>query len=542
MEQAAGLSRLRHGYPESELLQALPIHTKMSADRDISKQGLAASPMPRAVCRALDAMRGNLGHRWTIGELARVAGTSARTLQRQFVLFLGKPPRAVLQDIGFEQARRELLQGLRCEKVMDVASRCGFQHFGRFSVEYRRRYSETPSRTLKRKAVFAAALSSMSAPAVLTGERVTMAFAGIQSGADHVEVAADVAASLSAALTRAGIAVMREDRRARYGLTGTVRAGGSQLRFLFRLTDNESGRQIWAHRADSMICDDVASDESLATRIAAALQPCLRRAEIAHALRKPGSELSPHDLALRAMPGALSLDEEGNARALELLEQAMERDSREPLAIALAAWVRLQRVVYHFTNELRRERARGIELTQKALALSGDATTLVVLGNALTLLDEQDAAARVIARALSMDGGSAWAWSRSGWIDVYRGDPESAIERFKIALDLAPDDALAFNSQVGIGCAHFFAGAYAEAAQWQERALSAHPSAFWVHRTLCPTYVHANAKLQARRSLGMLRVRYPELTLEQVRLGMPPLRPAHGDLIAGALAEAGLPA
>ncbi len=66
-----------------------------------------------------------------------------------------------------------------------------------------------------------------------------------------------------------------------------------------------------------------------------------------------------------------------------------------------------------------------------------------------------------------MDGGSAWAWSRIGWIDVYRGDQESAIERFKIALELAPDDVLAFNNPIGIGCAHSFAGAYAEAAQWQ---------------------------------------------------------------------------
>ena len=63
-----------------------------------------------------------------------------------------------------------------------------------------------------------------------------------------------------------------------------------------------------------------------------------------------------------------------------------------------------------------------------------------------------------------------------------------------------------------------------------------------LRRTLCPTYLYANAKPQARRHLEMLRGRYPELTLEQVRLGMPPLRPAHGDLIAGALAEAGLPA
>jgi AraC-like DNA-binding protein/tetratricopeptide (TPR) repeat protein len=497
--------------------------------------------MPRAVRRALDAMHANVGHRWTITELARIAGASARTLQRQFVSFHGKTPLAVLRDIGFECARRELLQGTSGEKIMDVACRCGFPHFGRFSVEYRRRYGETPSQTLKRQAVFAAALCSRPAPVIPARDRVTLCFAGIEAGPDHLEVAADVAAGLAMALTRAGIAVTREKQVARYQLAGAIRGCGPRLRLLFRLADNENGRQLWAHRADSLLCDDVTNEESLATRIAAALQPCLRSAEIEHALRKPGSELSPHDLALRAMPGVLSLSEDGNAQAVDLLDQAMDADSSHALAVALAAWAHLQRVVYHFTDAPQTQRARGIELTQRALALPGDASTLAVLGNALTLLGEQDAAAHVIARALSVDGGSAWAWSRSGWIDVYRGDPESAIERFKIALDLAPHDALAFNNQVGIGCAHFLAGAYADAAIWQERALRQHPSAFWIHRTLCPAYVCANAKPQARGSLGMLRVRYPELTVSKVKLGMPPLLPAYGELIAGALAEAGLP-
>jgi len=541
MRRAGGLSRSRHGYPETELFSPAADSTEMREHRDTFDGSSAASPMPRAVRRALDAMHANVGHRWTIAELARIAGTSARTLQRQFVSFLGKTPLAALQDIGFDRARRELLQGLPGEKIMDVACRCGFPHFGRFSVEYRRRYGETPSQTLKRQAVFAAALSSRPAPLIPARERVTLCFAGIEAGPDHLDVAADVAAGLSMALTRAGIAVTREKQVARYQLTGAIRASGPQLRLLFRLADNESGRQLWAHRADSLHCDDVTSEETLATRIAAALQPCLRSAEIEHALRKSGGELSPHDLALRAMPGVLSLSEDGNAQAVELLDQAMDRDSSHALAVALAAWAHLQRVVYHFTDEPQLQRARGVELTQKALALPGDATTLAVLGNALTLLGEQDAAAHVIARALSVDGGSAWAWSRSGWIDVYRGDPDSAIERFKIALDLAPHDALAFNNEVGIGCAHFVAGAYAEAAVWQERALGRHPSAFWVHRTMCAAYVHAGAKQSARRSLGMLRVRYPELTVSQLRLGMPPLRPEHGELVVGALAEAGLP-
>jgi tetratricopeptide (TPR) repeat protein len=111
----------------------------------------------------------------------------------------------------------------------------------------------------------------------------------------------------------------------------------------------------------------------------------------------------------------------------------------------------------------------------------------------------------------------------------------------KIALDLAPHDSLAFNSMVGIGCAYFKAGNYLDAARWQERALIEHPSSIWVHRTLCPAYVFGGAKLQARRSLDALLDQYPELTISEVQLGMPPLPQTYRDLVIEGLQAAGLP-
>jgi len=127
----------------------------------MSQHQLPTTPLlPRGVRRALDAMHANVGHQWHISELAEVAGVSTRTLQRQFLSFLGKSPQAVRHDIGFDRARRDLLQGAVGEKVMDVAARCGFPHYGRFSVAYRRRYGEAPSQTLKRQARFAAELTS----------------------------------------------------------------------------------------------------------------------------------------------------------------------------------------------------------------------------------------------------------------------------------------------------------------------------------------------------------------------------------------------
>jgi AraC-like DNA-binding protein/tetratricopeptide (TPR) repeat protein len=500
------------------------------------------SPLPRSVRLALDAMQNGVERHWSLTELARVAGISGRTLQRQFLAFLGKTPGGVLRDIGFERARRELLQGQPGTQVMDVALRSGFSHYGRFSVAYRRRYGETPSQTLKRQAVLFAAVASMRPSIVPTRDRLTVVVGQIESSPENLEIAADLCDDIALALARAGISVVTPPRSARYQLIGAIRGIGAQMRLVIRLIDHETGRQLWAQRVDGLATDQSAVEAQLATRIAAALHPCLRLAEIDRALRKPDVDLGPHDLALRAMPGVLSLDAEGNARALELLQRAMDLDPDNALATALAAWAHVQRVIYHFTSTAQEERARSAELARRARGLSGDATTLAVLGNALTLLDDLDTADLVIRKALAIDGGSAWAWSRSGWIDVYRGAPESAIERLKIALDLAPDDALAFNSMVGIGCAHFKAGNYAEAARWQERALTEHPSAVWVHRTLCPAYVLAGAKVEARRSLAALREQYPELTLSEVQQGMPPLPESYSQLVFEALHDVGLPA
>ncbi len=499
------------------------------------------SVLPRGVRRALEAMRANLERDWSVADLAAIACVSSRTLQRQFQIFLGKAPGAALRDLRFEHARRELLQGLPAAKVTDIALRCGFPHGGRFSIEYRRRSGATPSQTLKRQAVFDSALASMPAAILPSRDRPTVALVPIEASAENNEIARSVADELTIALIRAGVSVASQPRAARYHLAGAIRGSGGKTRLTFRLIDAETSRHLWAHSSDGAHGDDFALEEHLATRIAASLQPCLRLAEIERAWRKPDVELSPHDLTLRAMPYVLSLDAEGNARALELLNRATDRDPDNALATALAAWAHVQRVVYHFTATPLEERARSADLARRALALAGDATVLAVLGNALTLLHDLDGAEAVIGKALAVDGGSAWAWSRSGWIDVYKGDAEAAIERFKIALDLAPQDALAFNSLVGIGCAHFNSGRYLDAARWHERALIEHPSAVWVHRILCPAYVLGGAAPEARRSLAALRAHYPELTVSEVRRGLPPLPQTFSNLVFETLHSVGLP-
>jgi len=331
----------------------------------------------------------------------------------------------------------------------------------------------------------------------------------------------EVADTLAGALTRSGFAVTSDVRSARYRLLGILRGDGEQIRLSYRLVDAETGRHIWAHKADGTTVDPFLFEERVAVQVAAAIQPGLRAAEIARSRAKADRDLTAYDLTLRAMPHVLALDSQSAERALSLLEGALAADPDDALANALSAWSHAQRVIYQFTESPEDEIRRALALARRATTLGGDATVLAVVGNALTAAHQLDDADFVIRKALALDGGSAWAWGRSGWIDVYAGRPEAAIERFAASLDLAPHDPLSFNNAVGMGVAFFGAGRYREAAHWLERGVAEHPSAAWAHRVLCPAYVLDGRKLEGERSLATMRRQYPGLTIAQVIAAIP---------------------
>ena len=124
-------------------------------------------------------------------------------------------------------------------------------------------------------------------------------------------------------------------------------------------------------------------------------------------------------------------------------------------------------------------------------------------------------------------------------LDICNGRADSGAERLQIALDLAPDDPLAFNSMIGIGAAHFQARRYDEAVRWYERAIAEHRSAIWINYILCPAYVLASRRVEAFRSLDALRQLYPDLTISDVSAAIP-FDQRFRDCVANGLESVGL--
>jgi AraC-like DNA-binding protein len=84
----------------------------------------------------------------SLGNLAVIGGVSARSLQYTFRRHRGCSPMEFLRRIRFERVRGELLHPIHDTTVTSAAMRWGFLHLGRFAVEYRARFNESPSATL----------------------------------------------------------------------------------------------------------------------------------------------------------------------------------------------------------------------------------------------------------------------------------------------------------------------------------------------------------------------------------------------------------
>ena len=106
-------------------------------------------PLPRHLRRADEFIRSYAADPVSLADISDAAGVTPRTLQLAFKAAYGVSPMRALQRERMKLARFDLLSG-GCQTVAETALRWGFTHLGRFSVDYRRMFGESPRETLRR--------------------------------------------------------------------------------------------------------------------------------------------------------------------------------------------------------------------------------------------------------------------------------------------------------------------------------------------------------------------------------------------------------
>jgi AraC-like DNA-binding protein len=102
----------------------------------------------RRIARRAEALiRERLGDPGGVSQIAAELDTTLRSLQTGFREVYGMTPHAYRTSLRMSAARTDLRRG--GGTVSEVAVRWGFLHLGRFSVDYKRMFGESPSVTLR---------------------------------------------------------------------------------------------------------------------------------------------------------------------------------------------------------------------------------------------------------------------------------------------------------------------------------------------------------------------------------------------------------
>jgi adenylate cyclase len=136
----------------------------------------------------------------------------------------------------------------------------------------------------------------------------------------------------------------------------------------------------------------------------------------------------------------------------------------------------------------------------------------------------------LIDRALSLNPSFYRGWGISGWLRLWAGHQDVAVEHLQTAIRLSP---LYGNATYlfGIGVAHFFEHRFDEAIATFLTALGELPGHTGIYRYLASCYAHAGRLEDAREIIRQLRAITPSVLPNVVLLR----RPEHRDFFFSGL-------
>ena len=229
--------------------------------------------------------------------------------------------------------------------------------------------------------------------------------------------------------------------------------------------------------------------------------------------------------------------------ALRLAHRAIELDPNYSTPYGLAVSCYVVRKANGWMADPGQEIAETARLTARAAEVGrDDAFALSSSGFAVAnILGDLDAGAALIDRALALTPNYSLALVQSGYVRVWLGEPDLAIEQLQQAIRLSPVDSLMFMMQTAMAFAHFIAGRYDEAYGWAEKALQRNPFVSPATRIAVASAALLGRSGEAAKYLALLRQLDPGLVVSNLKERVNLRRPDDLARLAEGLRKAGLP-
>ena len=291
----------------------------------------------------------------------------------------------------------------------------------------------------------------------------------------------------------------------RYVLEGSVRKNGNRVRIAAQLIDATNGAHLWADHFDGSLEDVFDLQDEVAIKVAGVIEPTLQAAEVRRAVDRPRNDPTAYDLYLHALRATGSWEKKDYLEALDWLNQATKQDATYGPALALFALCHAALNASGWADDPEATRQKAISCARRAVRHAGDdAGTLGRAAYILANLGEDiDVATALIDRSLQINPSFADGWRWSGWLRLWVGLPDVAIDHLEKSLRLDPRDPTG-GALMAKGVAHFFARRLDQAQTMLLLSLQQHPDWVPTNRFLaaCVTRTWANGMRRKSSSSG----------------------------------------
>jgi len=293
----------------------------------------------------------------------------------------------------------------------------------------------------------------------------------------------------------------------RYVLEGSVRKIANRVRISAQLIETQTEAHLWADRFDGSIEDVFDLQDQVAASVAGVIEPAMQTAEIRRAAARPTHDLSAYDLYLRSLPLMRGWGREPALEALKLLRRAIEHDANYGAALARAAWCRALLFMGGWAEDGDGGRREALDLVRRALACAPDEPAVLAIAAATMEAFGEDIGTplALLDRALALNPNDAMAWMWSGFIRLFAGATDQAIEHFKTSLRLDPRTPSRPFHDTGLGFCYFVQRRFDEAVTLLVGSLRQVPTYATTARVLASCYVHRGQLDDARAMVEHLR-------------------------------------
>lgn len=266
-----------------------------------------------------------------------------------------------------------------------------------------------------------------------------------------------------------------EEMGVRYILHGSVQSAGARIRVTARLTDTETGSQLWSERYDRDLTDIFAIQDELTESLVGHLSPELYAAEHARLKRRHPKSLDAWECFVNALHHYGQQSQEGSKTAVGLLEQAISLDPDYSQALGLYATILAWRTIQRWEPmEPTLQTAR--QAADKALlADTNDPWASIGRGYVSIVKREGDAAIMNYGHAVDLSPNFAYARALLGVANGYAGNADIALTHINKAIALSPRDTFIDKFYLYLSVAEFQAGHYKASANAAQRAIQLKP-------------------------------------------------------------------